>query len=106
MKRVEIDLPISNGLMVRVKGHLDDTHGLSVVYHKRPTESSMQNADAWTASEYHTGMELLNPSDSRLRSGTNSKAKVVAIIKKKITETTAPKYIEAVKTNKNKWVNK
>jgi hypothetical protein len=106
MKRVEIDLPISNGLMVRVKGHLDDNHGLSVVYHKRPTESSMQNADAWTASEYHTGMELLSLGDTKLRRDNDSKAKVVAIIKKKITETNVQKYIDAVNNNKDKWVNK
>jgi hypothetical protein len=106
MKKVELDLPINTGLMVRVTGYLINVAGLSVVLHKRPTDSKNHNADAWTASEYHTGMELLNPMDKKLRKDVNSRTKVSDIIQKKITEANVQKYLTAVKTNKAKWVNK
>ena len=105
MKRIELDLPLSNGFMVRTNGHLIDICGLSVVLHKRSVESKYHNADSWTASEFHTGMELLT-GVALLRSDTSSRAKVHNLIKKKITNKNVKKYLDAVKNNKSKWVNK
>ena len=105
MKKVEIDLPINTGIMVRTTGYLINVCGLSVVLHKRPTDSKNHNSDSWTASEYHTGMELIGACDSRLRRDLSSRAKVANLIKKKIKEAKVEKYLTAVKNNKDKWVN-